>query len=70
MATMRLFNFIKISNFADADFAEVMIETKINNTNSENDSKYAVENFKFLIVSFSMWCNKKNFKFYIFINNN
>ena len=37
MATMRLHNFIKISNFADADFAEVMIETRINDTNSEND---------------------------------
>ena len=37
MTTMRLHNFIKISNFADADFAEVMIETGINDTNSEND---------------------------------
>lgn len=37
MATMGLHNFIKISNFADADFAEVMIETGINDTNSEND---------------------------------
>ena len=37
MATMGLHNFIKISNFADADFAELMIETGINDTNSEND---------------------------------
>ncbi|KAL1217962.1 hypothetical protein V5N11_001853 [Cardamine amara subsp. amara] len=37
MATMRLHNFIKISNFSDAHFAEVMTETRINNTNREPD---------------------------------
>ena len=37
MRTMGLHNFIKISNFADADFAEVMIETGIKDTNSENN---------------------------------
>ena len=37
MATMRLHNFIKISNFSDADFAEVIIEPEINNTDWEHD---------------------------------
>jgi len=32
MATMGLHNFNKISNFSDADFAEVMIEPEVNNT--------------------------------------
>ena len=34
---MGLHNFIKISNFTDADFVEVMIETGINDANSENN---------------------------------
>ncbi|VVB11454.1 unnamed protein product [Arabis nemorensis] len=32
---MGLHNFIKISNFSDADFAEVMTETGRNNTDDE-----------------------------------
>ncbi|XP_019096678.1 PREDICTED: putative nuclease HARBI1 isoform X1 [Camelina sativa] len=37
MATMRLHNFIRISNYFDEDFAEVMEHTDISDTNSEND---------------------------------
>ena len=37
MATMGLLNFIKISNFSDADFAEVMAETWGFNTQAETD---------------------------------
>ncbi|CAH2070923.1 unnamed protein product, partial [Thlaspi arvense] len=35
MATMRLHNFFKISNFEDADYAYVMTETGINNRDSK-----------------------------------
>lgn len=35
MATIGLHNFIKISNFSDADFAEVMIEIGIQNNDRE-----------------------------------
>lgn len=38
MVTMGLHNFINISNFADADFVEVMTQTRIINTDSETDS--------------------------------
>ncbi|XP_020874356.1 putative nuclease HARBI1 [Arabidopsis lyrata subsp. lyrata] len=37
MATMGLHNFIRISNYFDEDFVEVMGDTNINNVNSEND---------------------------------
>ncbi|XP_010503732.2 PREDICTED: putative nuclease HARBI1 isoform X2 [Camelina sativa] len=37
MATMGLHNFIRISNYFDEDFAEVMEHTDISDTNSEND---------------------------------
>ncbi|XP_020879639.1 uncharacterized protein LOC9312859 [Arabidopsis lyrata subsp. lyrata] len=37
MATMGLHNFIRISNFSDDDFAEVMGETEITYTNSKID---------------------------------
>ncbi|CAH8278714.1 unnamed protein product [Arabidopsis lyrata] len=36
-ATMGLHNFIRISNYFDEDFVEVMGDTNINNVNSEND---------------------------------
>jgi len=37
MATMGLHNFIRISNFSDADFADVMTETNINNRDFDYD---------------------------------
>ncbi|EFH60073.1 predicted protein [Arabidopsis lyrata subsp. lyrata] len=37
MATVGLHNFIKISNFSDADFADVMRETNINSRDFEHD---------------------------------
>jgi len=37
MATMGLHNFIRILNYFDEDFVEVMGDTNINNVNSEND---------------------------------
>ncbi|CAH8267255.1 unnamed protein product [Arabidopsis lyrata] len=37
MATVGLHNFIRISNFSDADFADVMTETNINNGDFEHD---------------------------------
>ncbi|XP_020878771.1 putative nuclease HARBI1 [Arabidopsis lyrata subsp. lyrata] len=37
MATVGLHNFIRISNFSDADFADVVTETNINNGDFEHD---------------------------------
>lgn len=37
MATMGLHNFIKISNYADEDFENTMLDTRLNNRDSESD---------------------------------
>jgi len=37
MATMRLHNFIRSSNFSDSDFVDVMTETNINNRDFEHN---------------------------------
>ena len=37
IATVGLHNFIRISNFSDADFADVMTEANINNIDFDHD---------------------------------